>query len=431
MQLVSGQKIALHSLLQDDAKFSLIVRINAPFAVDVSSFGIDSNDRLFHDDYMTFYNQPQTPNAEVHYRQSVDEHVFSFDLSKINPAQTVRFVLCASVADEQASMQNIQNGQVQLLNQHGKILATYALQVAAFSQEKALMLVEIYFRNDLWRLAAIGQGFNGGLKALVQHFSAEVAQDQSSIPSTPVSTLDLKKKVVLDKVEKAAPYLMDLTKKSLLSLEKHNLLNVKARVALILDYSGSMSQQYKRGDVQKVIERIMPLALNFDDDGCFECWAFAEKALRLPDVSLENLNDYISSKQTGYKTWKAGAGYNNEPAVLAAVLDYFIKQSPSTLPVYIIFISDGGVSEAGKIKKILQAASSQPIFWQFVGIGGRNYGLLEKLDTMQGRVVDNCNFFQIDHIDSMSEATLYDLLLQEFPIWLKEATHKNILRGSV
>ena len=50
---------------------------------------------------------------------------------------------------------------------------------------------------------------------------------------------------------------------------------------------------------------------------------------------------------------------------------------------------------------------------------------------MEGRVVDNCNFFQIDHIDSMSEATLYDLLLQEFPIWLKEATHKNILRGSV
>ena len=79
----------------------------------------------------------------------------------------------------------------------------------------------------------------------------------------------------------------------------------------------------------------------------------------------------------------------------------------------------------------MQAASSQPIFWQFVGIGGRNYGLLEKLDTMEGRVVDNCNFFQIDHIDSMSEATLYDLLLQEFPIWLKEATHKNILRGSV
>ena len=97
------------------------------------------------------------------------------------------------------------------------------------------------------------------------------------------------------------------------------------------------------------------------------------------------------------------------------------------MPVYIVFISDGGVSEARKIKKILQEASSQPIFWQFVGIGGRNYGVLEKLDTMEGRVVDNCNFFKIDNIESISESMLYDFLLQEFPIWLTEAKNKNIV----
>jgi hypothetical protein len=85
------------------------------------------------------------------------------------------------------------------------------------------------------------------------------------------------------------------------------------------------------------------------------------------------------------------------------------------------------VSEARKIKKILQEASSQPIFWQFVGIGGRNYGVLEKLDIMEGRVVDNCNFFKIDNIESISESMLYDFLLREFPIWLTEAKNKNIV----
>ena len=159
------------------------------------------------------------------------------------------------------------------------------------------------------------------------------------------------------------------------------------------------------------------------------CWAFAEKALRLNDVSLDNLNSYIASEQGGYKKWNAGAGYNNEPAVLEEVLHYFSKESPSNLPIYIVFISDGGVSEARKIKKILQEASSQPIFWQFVGIGGRNYGVLEKLDIMEGRVVDNCNFFKIDNIESTSESMLYDFLLQEFPIWLTEAKNKNIVRG--
>ena len=94
-----------------------------------------------------------------------------------------------------------------------------------------------------------------------------------------------------------------------------------------------------------------------------------------------------------------------------------------------VFISDGGVSEARKIKKILQEASVHPLFWQFVGVGGKNYGVLEKLDHMDGRVVDNCNFFAVDQIDSISEAALYDLLLQEFPQWLTAAKAKNILRG--
>ena len=426
MQLVSGQKIALNQVIQNDTKFILRIQFKASFDIDISSFALGENDKLFHDDYMTFYNQPKTPHHEVQYHQQENLNLFTFDLSKINTAKTPRFVICATVANDQALMQNIQSGQVDLVNLQNEVLATYSLSPSNFSQEKAVMLTEIYFKNGLWRMAAIGQGFNGGLKALVEYFGGEVAEEMAS-PTNNVSKLDLKKKVILDKIENVAPHLLNLTKKSLISLEKNNLLGIKARVALVLDYSGSMSQQYKSGDVQRVLDRIMPLALNFDDDGSFECWAFAEKALRLNDVHLGNLNNYIASEQGGYKRWNAGAGYNNEPAVLEEVLHYFIQENPSNLPVYIVFISDGGVSEARKIKTILNEASSQPLFWQFVGIGGRNYGVLEKLDTMEGRVVDNCNFFKIDNIESISEATLYDFLLQEFPIWLTEAKNKNIL----
>lgn len=428
MQLISGQKIALNQVLQNDTTFTLRISFHAAFDVDLSSFGIGQNHQLFHDDYMTFYNQPQTPQGEVQYRRQQHFNIFHFDLNKIQANHTPRFVICATVANEHDTMRHIEMGQVELLNHNHEVVASYQLNPSQFDQEKAVMLVEIYFKNEQWRIAAIGQGFNGGLDALVKHFGGEVAEQVMSVESL-TAKVNLKKKVILDKVEKLAPELVEMTKKSLLSLEKNNLLTIQARVALILDYSGSMSQQYKSGDVQKVINRILPLALHFDDDGCFECWAFAEKALRLTDVSLHNLNHYIDSEQGGYKKWNAGAGYNNEPAVLAEVLDYFTQKSPSHLPVYVVFISDGGVSEAKKIKKILQEASSQPIFWQFVGIGGRNYGVLEKLDNMDGRVVDNCNFFKIENIESISETRLYDFLLQEFPIWLSEAKNKNIVRG--
>lgn len=434
MQLITGQKIALHQLLQHETVFKLRVQFTAAFEVDISCFGIATSDKLYHDDYMTFYNQPITPKGEVQYQLQNTSHIFSFDLNKIDAKQTPRFVICATVSNEQSSMQQIQTAQLELCNLHGQVLATYPLNGSSFHQEKALMLAEIYYKSDAWRIAAIGQGFNGGLKALVQHFGGEVAEDttthsQTEVKATEVvSKVDLKKKIVLDKIEKAAPHLVDLTKKSLISLEKNNLLDVKARVALVLDYSGSMHQQYIKGDVQKVLDRIMPLAVNFDDDGSFECWAFAEKSLRLSDVTLKNLQNFVNTDQGGHPKWNAGARYNNEPVVLEAVLNYFTKENPSNLPVYIVFISDGGVSQSKKIKNILKDASLQPIFWQFVGIGGRNYGVLEQLDTMDGRIVDNCNFFEMANIQSMPEAQLYDALLQEFPLWLKEAKNKNIIR---
>jgi hypothetical protein len=94
---------------------------------------------------------------------------------------------------------------------------------------------------------------------------------------------------------------------------------------------------------------------------------------------------------------------------------------------YVIFISDGGVGRSQEIADLLVKAAQHPIFWQFVGIGGRSYGILEKLDTMKGRLVENCNFFALDDLEAISEQELYDRLLNEFPSWLKEAKATNII----
>lgn len=68
-----------------------------------------------------------------------------------------------------------------------------------------------------------------------------------------------------------------------------------------------------------------------------------------------------------------------------------------------------------------------PIFWQFVGLGGRGYGILKKLDDMTGRVIDNCSFFELDDLDDISEEALYENMLEEFPSWLKEAREIGLI----
>ncbi|WP_413191147.1 VWA domain-containing protein [Psychrobacter sp. AT9] len=105
----------------------------------------------------------------------------------------------------------------------------------------------------------------------------------------------------------------------------------------------------------------------------------------------------------------------------------FYKNDGLNIPVYILFISDGGVRYTRGISKIMTKAAKLPIFWQFVGLGGRGYGILKKLDDMAGRAIDNCDFFELDGLDDISEEALYENMLEEFPMWLKEAKQLGIV----
>jgi hypothetical protein len=189
-----------------------------------------------------------------------------------------------------------------------------------------------------------------------------------------------------------------------------------------------MNHQYHNGDVQKVVDRLMPLAINFDNDGSFECWAFAQYTTQLDDVTLTNVNQFIQTTKRGWRNWQVGARINQEIPAIEAVINYY-QQFDDGIPVYVLFISDGGVGSGRQMQKVLTQAATLPIFWQFVGIGGRNYGVLEKLDDMAGRIIDNCNFFELERITGISDERLYELLLEEFPSWLNEAKVKGVIRN--
>ena len=250
-------------------------------------------------------------------------------------------------------------------------------------------------------------------------------------PTTPTLTdlaiTSAKKRIILEKVEKQAPHLLDLTKKSMIVLEKNNLTNIVANVVLVLDASASMWNQYNRGDVQLVLDRIVPLSLQFDYDGKLETYAFAEHEMRLSDVKLKNISMFVETDKKGWHTWmhKLNSAKNNEPVIMRRIIDEYKKNDK---PTYVIFVSDGGIDKSEQIKKLIIESSQYPIFWQFVGIGGSSYGILEDLDNLRGGVVDNCNFFAVDGITKISDDKLYSMLLNEFPEWIKKAKAKNIIK---
>lgn len=432
MQFIQGQKLKLSDILNPQGGFSLEVEIASPMVIDVALFGLDSAYRLSDENYMIFYNQPASPCQALKFTSSNQLTQFSVNLSQLHPKiEHLVVTLAIDSQNAQDVMSKLNASKVSILNAIRQTVASFAFDGKLFAQERAIMLFELYKKDGIWRATAVAQGFNGGLDKLIEHFGGEVANDTPAplAPPTPtLSKIDLKKKISLEKAEKTGnPQIIDLTKKSLVQLEKKNLLEVQARVALVLDASGSMNWQYKNGDVQKVVDRLMPLAINFDNDGSFECWAFAQHTTQLDDVTLANVTTFINTTQRGWQSWQVGARYNEEIPAIEAVINYY-QQFNDGLPVYVLFISDGGVGSSRQMQKTLTEVAKRPIFWQFVGIGGRSYGVLEKLDDMTGRVVDNCNFFDLDSITSISDERLYELLLEEFPDWLKVCKQLGIVR---
>jgi stress response protein SCP2 len=427
MDIQRGQRVKIADLAPG-GDFVVGLNIAAPgLEIDFSCFGLDAQEKLSDERYMTFFNQPRTPCGGVALETPPgDRSGFAFSLQKL-PASIERLVIAAAI-DGLGAMSSMIRGHARILA-GGAETARFDFAGTDFQAERALMLVELYRKDGIWRLSATGQGFNGGLEALVRHFGGTVAEAPSptsaptpaAAPAAPAGRISLEKKF-----EGQPAHLLSLAKKAAVSLEKKRLTEVRAQVCLVLDASGSMIQQYEKGRVQEVADRLLPLAVHFDDDGALDCWIFADRCKQLPAVSLNTIAGYIQREAPwagGFSGRPIGGG-NNEPCVIKAVMERF---RGAKLPAYVLFVSDGGVYKNREIEKLIVEAARLPIFWQFVGIGGGNYGVLEKLDNLSGRVVDNCDFFALDDLRSISESELYDRMLEEFPSWLRAARSKSIL----
>lgn len=227
------------------------------------------------------------------------------------------------------------------------------------------------------------------------------------------------------------------------SLSKHGAAGVTARVVLVLDASGSMSLLYSKGVVADVVERMAAVAAQLDDDGEMQAWTFASNPARLPDLRLGELPEWlrlhvrvgeISLFRRGRKKGlhpeqvdMRAVGIQNEEQKVIAEVRAFVRENPAPVPTLVLFFSDGGVYRNAEIERELREAVEEPIFWQFVGLGRSNYGVLERFDTLPGRRVDNVGFFAVDDIGTVPDPELYDRLLSEFPSWITAAGRAGIL----
>ena len=188
-----------------------------------------------------------------------------------------------------------------------------------------------------------------------------------SIPNT-AAGINLKKSVIsLDKS------LISLEKKSGINFDGH-----RAKVAVVMDYSGSMSSLYRSGAVQNVLTRLMPLALRFDDNGELDVWIFDNSYHRLESMNLSNFESYVKEEIIG-KGYRMGCT-SYAPVLQDVLRKYFVEDAAtSNIPTFVVFITDGSNDDRRATNEVIKESSYKNIFIQFVGIGNERFEYLENL----------------------------------------------------
>jgi hypothetical protein len=241
-----------------------------------------------------------------------------------------------------------------------------------------------------------------GNKSVGANNNAPIAQSTAPVPMK----IDMSKHA-----ENLNTVLIDMSKNG-----KTNMSNHTARVAVVMDYSGSMSNMFRNGSVQDVITRLLPIALKFDDNGELESWLFSEGYERLEPVTASNYERYVKNIMMNASMYMGGTNY--APA-LKDIVRYYKDKHPSTIPAFVMFITDGDNWDETATNAIIRELSNYNMFVQFVGIGnGSDFNYLRELDNLSGRKHDNTGFIAVRDMNKMNDQQLYTEMLRQYNDWL-------------
>ncbi|QHE73531.1 VWA domain-containing protein [Rhodococcus sp. WAY2] len=403
--------------------------------VDLFVFQLGADLKVRADADLVFFNNPSTPEGAV----TLTGGQVTLHLAAVPAAVETLAVAVALDENVPGSLADVPGLSVALTQAGGDAVE---IPAEGLTTERSAVLLEVYRRNGSWKVRNRSAGWSGGLDALVTEHGVNVDETPAQAPEPAQSAVAAATSATVDgdgvrTVPGEAK--LSLVKREKLNLQKREVAKVLlskgaanpvGRVVLVMDNTGSMSKRYRSGEVKRIIERMVPVATQLDSDGNLEAYAYAQRFVKLPDVTVADadtwVNTYVHLRgRHGGIDFDAIGGTNNEIPIMEEIIGTLDKAT--AVPTLVLFFTDGGFNAKAQITALMRTASAYPAFWQFIGIGKSSFGVLEKLDTLTGRLVDNAGFFAVENIDKLTDTALYELLLSEYPDWLRAAREARVL----
>ena len=153
------------------------------FDLDASVFLLDSNGKVTSDGDFVFYGNLKHASGSVEHMGDNrtgagegDDELIKVDLSKV-PASIDKIDFTVTIYEADERKQNfgqVSNSYIRVMDEtNNKELIRYDLG-EDFSIETALVVGELYRNRGEWKFNAIGNGYQGGLRALGRDYGVNV-----------------------------------------------------------------------------------------------------------------------------------------------------------------------------------------------------------------------------------------------------------------
>ncbi|EFE66218.1 conserved hypothetical protein [Streptomyces viridosporus ATCC 14672] len=141
--------------------------------IDVIAFLLDEDEQVTSDEDFIFYGAPESPAGTARLLTGGPaEQTIALDLASLPPA--TRKIVIAAAIDGAATFGTV--GAIQIGTAPGSSGAPLArATLDAATTERTMLLAEIYRRGPLWRLRAVGQGYDYGLDTLARGYGVDIA----------------------------------------------------------------------------------------------------------------------------------------------------------------------------------------------------------------------------------------------------------------
>ncbi|MFE0750434.1 AIM24 family protein [Gordonia sp. NPDC058843] len=163
---------------------AVTVSVRSASPVNTSAILLTDAGRVRSDADLVFYNQPTGPG--VGYRSDGSADIISIDTSAL-PREISTVVVAASL-DGTGPTSFATAGALAATMTGGGVELTFT--PSGLTSEAAVVCLEIYRRNDIWKVRAVGQGYDAGLAGLATAFGIAVDDEPAHAPDQPPRVSD-------------------------------------------------------------------------------------------------------------------------------------------------------------------------------------------------------------------------------------------------